>query len=1526
MIVGHMPSAAIGVLPVAHLSRPILHLAVGLPPQNPGGLESQVEDIYNPASPNFHKFITPQEFADRYAPSEADYNTLIQYAQSQGLTVSHTYSNHMVLDLDGSVSAVEKMFQVHEMVYQRSDGSTFYGPDSDPALPSGLPAVTDVEGLDDANPPVPAQGSGPGGTFAPTDLRTAYSFPSNLTGTGQTLGVFELEPYLLSDVQEYETEYGLNVPVQNVILDDVNSESPVSLEADIDVELLMGICPGMSKLIVYEGSNPIDILNRVATDDLVKTMSISWGWTGTEQQYNVVLQQLAAEGVSVFSASLDSGAWTSSVYLPVDQPFVTSVGGTELDTTTPGGAWDSEIGWPESGGGISPTWPIPWYQTSTTTLISSTKRNGPDVSLNAVGDAGFYSQAWEGIGGTSVATPVWSGIAALANEQRAASGLGPIGFLNPALYNIGNSTRYGDDFHDITSGDNGYMAGTGWDAVTGWGSPIVSSLITDLAAVEPATLESQVDLFPFYNRNAVFTTGTSFPSGGGMFNGYAYEEDLLGTNVDWAGTPFYIGPPNQPDGVSNTAITLPAGNYGTMQILATGVDGNQASQTFTINYTDGTHQTFTQSLSDWETSSNNAGEAIAVTTPSITYYTGTDVQTSANLYAYVTSPNVEKTLSSLTLPSNSNVVVLAITLYGGTAPATPLGLNGVAGNGEAILSWTAGANDATSYSVYRGTSSGHESSTPIATGLTTISYTDTTVTNRAFYYYRVAAVNSSGTSTRSGEVLVIPASVTSPPATPTGLTATTSGPSQVSLAWNPDSNATSYNIYRGESSGAEPWEPTFSNVTGTSFTDTGLAVSTYYYTISASNQVGTSPPSNEASAGLDVVAISCGGSTASPYVADTDFSGGAASTGTTHAITTTGLTNPAPQEVYQHGRDGNFTYTIPGLAAGAPYAVRLHFDEYYWDADGARESNVSINGTQVLTDFDIFKTAGGQYIANIQQFSTDANSSGQIAIQFTTVINNALVAGIEIQPIGVTGPPVPTGLAAMAGNAQVVLSWNASTNATSYNVYRGTASGGEATTPVKTAIPTDGYTDTGLTNGVTYYYTVTAVDSNGTSPLSAQVSAMPTTTGPPVPTGLTATPNGDTGVSLTWNSSINATSYNLFRSTVSGGEGTTPYAENLSGTNYSDFGLNYGITYYYTVNAVDSIGSSAQSSQVSVVATDGIPLAPTGLTATAGNQQVALAWTPGNGATSYNIYRATTSNGEIIELPTQTGITTTSNTDTGLTNGTVYYYKVIGVGIGGSSNFSNEANATPTSGSPPPAPTGLTATAGNAQVALNWNADSGAASYNLYRSTTSGGEGTTPVDTGIPAISNPNFTDTQLTNGVTYYYTVAAVNSNGTSTQTSQVSATPTSGSTEVIEINCGGSAASPFVADTDFSGGTTSSVTNTITTTGVTNPAPQAVYKSNRYNAPTYTIGGLTANALYTVRLHFAECYWTASGKREFNVKINGTQVLTDFDIYATAGGEYKANIQQFNTNANSSGQIVITSTNVVDNAQFNGVEILTN
>jgi len=144
------------------------------------------------------------------------------------------------------------------------------------------------------------------------------------------------------------------------------------------------------------------------------------------------------------------------------------------------------------------------------------------------------------------------------------------------------------------------------------------------------------------------------------------------------------------------------------------------------------------------------------------------------------------------------------------------------------------------------------------------------------------------------------------------------------------------------------------------------------------------------------------------------------------------------------------------------------------------------------------------------------------------------------------------------------------------------------------------------------------------------------------------------------------------------------------------------------------------------------------------------------------------------------------------------------------------------------------------------------------------------------------------------------------------------------VQINAGGSAASPFLADTDFSGGATASTGNTIDTSGVTNPAPQAVYQSNRYGNFTYTVPNLTPNTSYTVKLHFAETYWTQAGQRTFNVSMNSQQVLTGFDIVGAAGAANRAIVKQFTATAEGSGSITIQFATVKDNAQVSGIEVL--
>ncbi|MGC1418350.1 MAG: fibronectin type III domain-containing protein, partial [Candidatus Acidiferrum sp.] len=274
---------------------------------------------------------------------------------------------------------------------------------------------------------------------------------------------------------------------------------------------------------------------------------------------------------------------------------------------------------------------------------------------------------------------------------------------------------------------------------------------------------------------------------------------------------------------------------------------------------------------------------------------------------------------------------------------------------------------------------------------------------------------------------------------------------------------------------------------------------------------------------------------------------------------------------------------------------------------------------------------------------------------------------------GATVPSTPSGLAATAGNAQVSLSWSASSGATGYYVKRASASGGPYT---QIASPqTNSYTDGGLTNGAIYYYVVSAFNSAGQSANSGQVSATPTA--PPVPpatpTGLQATA-GNAQVSLTWTTSSGATSYHVKRSTTSGG----PYTQISAPTapNFTDPSLTNGTTYYYVVSALNSAGESANSSQVSATPTAPAspPAAPAGLQAAAGNAQVILTWTASSGATSYHVKRGTTSGGPYTQVAAPTS---TSYTDTGLTNGTTYYYVVSALNATGESANSSQVSATP---------------------------------------------------------------------------------------------------------------------------------------------------------------------------------------------------------------------------------------------------------
>jgi hypothetical protein len=243
------------------------------------------------------------------------------------------------------------------------------------------------------------------------------------------------------------------------------------------------------------------------------------------------------------------------------------------------------------------------------------------------------------------------------------------------------------------------------------------------------------------------------------------------------------------------------------------------------------------------------------------------------------------------------------------------------------------------------------------------------------------------------------------------LVATQTSPNSINLTWTASTTSgVTYNIYRSTTPGFLPSASNriASGITGTNLSDTGLQANTAYcYLATAENSSAMeSAPSNQSCAGGTTpppgVSINAGGPAVSPFIADTDFTGGV-TINHANTINLNGQPNPAPTAVYQTARvtttagaGTTFTYKIPGFTAGSSHTVRLHFCETFWTAAGHRIFNVSINGTGVLSNFDIFAAAGGQNRALIEQFSATADGAGDITIAFTTVADKALISGIEI--------------------------------------------------------------------------------------------------------------------------------------------------------------------------------------------------------------------------------------------------------------------------------------------------------------------------------------------------------------------------------------------------------------------------------------------------------------------------------------------------------------------------------------------------
>jgi subtilase family serine protease len=506
-----------------------LHLSIGLQLRNSAELDRLLNAFSDPRSAQYHHYLTPAMFNLLFAPTPGQVRQVVSFLQSQGFTVTAIASNNQLIDATGSVAQAQQAFNTRINNY-RLGGHTFYANATAPSLPVSLiPLVTSIGGLDNSLHYQPhyrrlnARSAAPGG-YTPDDLATAYDATplqnAGFLGDGQAVALFELDGYQSGDVAQYFQAYNLGNPsITNVLVDGFNGSAGQSaIETELDIEVTAAMAPH-ARQIVYEGPNTTqglnDTYNRIVTDHKARIAVVSWGicesssGPGELQILDNIFKQAAAQGISFFAASGDAGAYdcgdgNPAVDSPASDPYVTGVGGTNLQLNS--GAYDYESVWSNpksklrspkgagSGGGISNTFKLPPWQSGpgVDNQYSNGNRQVPDVTADAdpatgysiyctVMNAGCPSSGWITVGGTSPAAPLWAGSMALINQYLRADGKARVGFANPTLYRLFNVQQAFPAFHDITDGTNLlYSATTGYDLASGLGSPDIYNIARDL--------------------------------------------------------------------------------------------------------------------------------------------------------------------------------------------------------------------------------------------------------------------------------------------------------------------------------------------------------------------------------------------------------------------------------------------------------------------------------------------------------------------------------------------------------------------------------------------------------------------------------------------------------------------------------------------------------------------------------------------------------------------------------------------------------------------------------------------------------------------------------------------------------------------------------------------------------------------------------------------------------------------------------------------------------------------------------------
>lgn len=521
---GHVPSVVSQLTPAGSLAATNrLNLAIGLPLRNQAALATLMQQLYDPASPKYRQYLTPEQFTEQFGPTTNDYQAVVDFARANGMIVTKLHGNRMLVDVVADVAAVQKGFHVKMNVYHHpKEARDFYSPDTEPVIDSTL-SILHVQGLDNYLLPhslmvkkqlsggKPGNGSAPFGAYMGQDFRNAYAPGSPFAGSGQIVGLLQFDGYFPSDIATYESIAGLtNVPLQNVLLDGFDgTPGGGNGEVCLDIENSISMAPALSSVVVFMAGpfgNPDDILNAMAASNHIKQLSASWAYQ-TDPVSEQIYKQFALQGQTFLNASGDGDAWLGGIpWGALEDTNITLVGGTTLTMNGVGNSYQTERAWnwgyygpnafnPDgywgTSGGVSLNKGIPSWQTNFINSLnngSTSNRNTPDVALTAdnvfiVADDGQEEVS----GGTSSASPLWAGFMALVNQSAAAHGVPSVGFLAPQVYALAKTPQYNVIFHDIVTGSNtwdqsltNFYAVPGYDLCTGLGTPNGTNMINAL--------------------------------------------------------------------------------------------------------------------------------------------------------------------------------------------------------------------------------------------------------------------------------------------------------------------------------------------------------------------------------------------------------------------------------------------------------------------------------------------------------------------------------------------------------------------------------------------------------------------------------------------------------------------------------------------------------------------------------------------------------------------------------------------------------------------------------------------------------------------------------------------------------------------------------------------------------------------------------------------------------------------------------------------------------------------------------------